>query len=149
MEELEAFAGFFFLLGSSCGPTAYDHWTHPVLVKRLRVLKLLQLWQSSVRLEFFLLEGFVLLFELGNLVNHSLFINIIVICLYLRGWASGLVYRLLLSGTLGGAWCLWLWRGHCRGRARWRSSRCSFSALGHTQLELILVSAGYICPRLD
>ena len=150
MEELEAFASLFFLLRSSCGPTAKDHWAHPVLVKRLRVLELLQLWQRSVCLEFFLLEGFVLFFEFDNFINHSLLIDVIVICLYLRWRGSGCVYRLLLSATFSDTCCLWLWRGR-RGRAcsRCRSSLHCFFALCHAQLELILISAGYICPRLD
>ena len=155
MEELEAFASLFFLLRYSCSPTAKDHRAHPVLVKRLRVFELLQLWQRSVCLEFFLLEGFVLLFELDNLVNHSLLIDVIVICLYLRWRARGRVHRLLLSATFSNTCCLWLCRG-CRSRifflltcsCCWSSLHCFF-ALCYAQLELILISATYISPRLD
>ena len=148
MEELEALAGIFFLRRSACSPTALDHWAHAVLVKRLRILELLQLWQGSVCLEFFLLQGLVLLLEFDNLVNHSLLIDVIVICLYLRLRWSGRGYRLLLCGTFRGTCCLWLNRWSSRGRAGCcRSSRYCFFALCNTQLELILISAGYIRPR--
>ena len=147
MEELEALAGIFFLLRSSSCPAALDHRAHPVLVKRLRILELLQLWQGSVCLEFFLLQGLVLLLEFDNLVNHSLLIDVIVICLYLRLRWSGRGYRLLLSGTFSGSCCLWLNRWCSRGWAgRCRSSLHCFFALCDTQLELILISAGYIRP---
>ena len=150
MEELEALAGIFFLLRSACSPTALDHWAHPVLVKRLRILELLQLWQGSVCLEFFLLKVLMLLFEFENFVNHSLLIDVIVICLYLRLRRCGRSYRLLLSGTFSGTWSLRLsrWCSRCWASCCWRSLHCFFS-LCYAQLELILISAGYICPCRD
>ena len=129
MEELEALARIFFLSRSSCSSTALDHRAHPVLVKWLRILELLQLWQGSVCLEFFLLKGLVLLLEFDNLVNHSLLIDVIVICLYLRLRGSGRAYPLLLSNTFSGTCCLWLNRCCSRGRASccWSSCHCFFA----------------------
>lgn len=150
MEELETFTGIFFLLWSPCGPTALDHWAHPVLVKRLRIFELLQLWQGSVCLEFFLLKGLVLLLEFDNFVHHSLLIDVIVICLYLRLRRSGRGCRLLLSGTFSNTCRLRLCRCCSRGRAGccWSSCHCFF-ALCYAQLEFILISTRYICPCRD
>ena len=150
MEELKALAGICFLLWNSCSSIPMYHRAHPVLVKRLRIFELLQLWQGSVCLKFFLLKALMLLLEFENFVNHSLLIDVIVICLYLRLRRCGRGYRLLLSSTFSRTWSLRLsrWCSRCWSSCCWRSLHCFFS-LCYAQLEFILISTRYICPCRD